>query len=300
MHTKWIEDFLALGDTLSFSRASEIRNVTQPALSRRIQALEAWLDVALVDRSTHPFTLTPAGRLFREKSPEILQSLTELKAMLHEAPPGAERFLKITASHSLASSFLPEWLHAMHQKVGRFNSRVGSTDERDAIGQLVARETDLALFYYHPQAPVLLDAAQYDARVLGRESMVPVCAPDAAGRPLHPLPGSPAHPVRFLSYAGDTFMHRVVGIILAHNTDSSHLQPCYETAVSLLLRKMAQLGHGMAWLPESLVAEDLAAGRLVPAGAEPWQTRIEIRACRARDNDNPLLRQLWTELTDGQ
>lgn len=300
MHTKWIEDFLALGAPISFSRAAEIRNVTQPALSRRIQALETWLDVTLVDRTTHPFLLTPAGRLFREKSPEILQALTELQAMLHQAHPAAERFLKITASHALASSFLPAWLHAMHQKAGRFNSRVGSTDERDVIHQLVARETDLALFYCHPLAPVLLDAMQYDVRVLGCESMVPVCAPDATGRPRHPLPGNPTHPVRFLSYAGNSFMYRVVGSILAHNADCCHLTPCYETSASLLLRKMALLGHGMAWLPESLVAEDLAAGRLVPAGAPSWQARIEIRACRARDNDNPLLQQLWTELIDGQ
>jgi LysR family transcriptional regulator, hypochlorite-specific transcription factor HypT len=297
MHIKWIEDFIALADTLSFSRASEIRNITQPALSRRIQALEEWLDAALVDRSTHPFTLTRAGQLFYEKAPDILQSLAQLKHMLHEDNPGTERFLKITSSHSLASSFLPMWLHTMHQKIGSFNSRVGSTDVREAIASLAAHDTDLVLCYYHPQAPVMLDALQYDFLTLGRETMLPVCAPADSGKPLYALPGRPAHPVRFLSYSDETFMHRVVNIILARNQEPCFLAASYETAVSLLLRKMAQLGHGMAWLPESLVREDLVSKRLVLAGDERWMTEIEIRAYRARANNNPLLQQLWTILT---
>lgn len=297
MHTKWIEDFIALADTLSFSRAAEIRNITQPALSRRIQSLEEWLDAALVDRSTHPFTLTRAGQLCYEKAPDILLSLQQLKKILHEDAPSAERFLKITSSHALASSFLPLWLHTMHQKIGSFNSRVGSTDVREALAALAGHDTDLVLCYYHPQAPILLDAEQYDFLTLGRETMLPVCAPNAAGLPQHALPGSAAHPVRFLRYADDTFLHRVVQVILARNPVPCHLASCYETAVSLLLRKMAQLGHGLAWLPESLVQEDLQSGRLVRAGDAQWVTSIEIRAYRARENSNPLLQQLWTVLT---
>lgn len=43
MELKWLEDFTALANTLSFSRAAEVRNVTQSAFSRRIKQLEMWL-----------------------------------------------------------------------------------------------------------------------------------------------------------------------------------------------------------------------------------------------------------------
>jgi LysR family transcriptional regulator, hypochlorite-specific transcription factor HypT len=297
MHTKWIEDFLALGSTLSFSRASEMRSITQPALSRRIQALEEWLDVELVDRSRHPFSLSRAGKLFYEKAPDILLSLEQLKNALHDDLPYTERFLKITASHSLASSFLPEWLHAMHQRVGNFNSRVSSTDVSAAITSLAANDADILLCYYHPQVPLLLDALQFDYLTLGKESMLPVSAPDGAGKPMFELPGRGGHPVHYLSYSDDTFMYRVVNVILSKNQQPCFLTPCYETAVSLLLRKMAQLGHGMTWLPESLVREDLVSARLVRAGAEGWCTDIEIRAYRAKESNNPLLQQIWSTLS---
>ena len=41
MHIKWLEDFITLAQTRSFSRAAELRHVTHPAFGRRIRALEA-------------------------------------------------------------------------------------------------------------------------------------------------------------------------------------------------------------------------------------------------------------------
>ena len=51
VETKWLEDFVSLAETRSFSRSAQLRHVTQPAFSRRIQALEAWVGVDLVDLS---------------------------------------------------------------------------------------------------------------------------------------------------------------------------------------------------------------------------------------------------------
>src|SRR3546814_7081942 len=53
MELKWLEDFVSLANTGNFSRSAEERNVTQPAFSRRIKALELWLGAPLVDRSTY-------------------------------------------------------------------------------------------------------------------------------------------------------------------------------------------------------------------------------------------------------
>ena len=47
MELIWLEDFLMLADTLNFSRAAELRHVTQPAFSRRIRALEGWVGADL-------------------------------------------------------------------------------------------------------------------------------------------------------------------------------------------------------------------------------------------------------------
>ena len=75
MEMAWLEDFLAILECGGFSRAAERRNVTQPALSRRVRALEQWVGTPLFDRSTHAVTLTPAGQRFRETAEDLLRRL---------------------------------------------------------------------------------------------------------------------------------------------------------------------------------------------------------------------------------
>ena len=57
MDIMWLEDFIKLADEGNFSRAAEARNLTQPAFSRRIRALEDWVGATLVDRDTHRIAL---------------------------------------------------------------------------------------------------------------------------------------------------------------------------------------------------------------------------------------------------
>lgn len=82
MDTKWLEDFVSLAETRSFSRSAQLRYVTQPAFSRRIRSLEAWAGVKLVDRSSYPTRLTPAGAAFYAQTLEILLSLQSSRAQL--------------------------------------------------------------------------------------------------------------------------------------------------------------------------------------------------------------------------
>jgi hypothetical protein len=56
MDIMWLEDFIKLADEGNFSRAAEARNLTQPAFSRRIRALEEWVGATLVDRDTIRFS----------------------------------------------------------------------------------------------------------------------------------------------------------------------------------------------------------------------------------------------------
>ena len=82
METKWLEDFVSLAETRSFSRSAQLRHVTQPAFSRRIQSLEAWAGTDLVDRSSYPTRLTPAGQTLYEQAVEMLQALTLTSASI--------------------------------------------------------------------------------------------------------------------------------------------------------------------------------------------------------------------------
>ncbi|MGY8863563.1 MAG: LysR family transcriptional regulator, partial [Pseudomonadales bacterium] len=61
MELKWLEDFLALIEEKSLTRAAVRRHVTQPAYTRRIKQLEEWLGVEIVNRTTKPVHIRPIG-----------------------------------------------------------------------------------------------------------------------------------------------------------------------------------------------------------------------------------------------
>jgi DNA-binding transcriptional LysR family regulator len=82
MDTKWLEDFVSLAKTRSFSRSAQLRHLTQPAFSRRLRSLQAWAGVALVDRSSYPTRLTAAGTQLHAQAQDILQNLYHCRAQL--------------------------------------------------------------------------------------------------------------------------------------------------------------------------------------------------------------------------
>jgi DNA-binding transcriptional LysR family regulator len=67
--------FAAVAASRSFTRAAEQLFITQPALTRTIRQLESLLGAALVDRNTHPVSLTPAGEEFLPYASRILSDL---------------------------------------------------------------------------------------------------------------------------------------------------------------------------------------------------------------------------------
>jgi len=111
----WLEDFLALVDSGNFSRAAELRHVTQPAFSRRIRALEDWVGVDLFERDSHPVTLTEAGHRFRPVAEELLRRLLQGREEARQADHNAAAKLKFAVTHALLLKFLFRlaWLEPM-------------------------------------------------------------------------------------------------------------------------------------------------------------------------------------------
>jgi DNA-binding transcriptional LysR family regulator len=296
MQLKWIDDLLAVAETKSFSRAADLRCITQSALSRRVRSLEEWVGVELVNRGTYPVQLTTAGRTFCDQGREALATLLELRATLRQESRMPGQSLSVTAGHTLSMTFLPKWLKQFQVRNGAFNARVVAANVHQAVIALAEGGCDLTIAYHHPQAAVLLDSDKFASLTLGQDAFVPICAPDAQGRPLYRLPGTAKAPIPHLAYTDATFLGRVVDAILAAAPQPYHLSARYEADMAVLLMQMAKEGYGVAWLPLSAVAEELAQGRLVEAGGAAWTTTLDIRFYRALANANPALGRFWSAL----
>ena len=287
METKWLEDFVSLAETRSFSRSAQLRHVTQPAFSRRIQALEAWAGTDLVDRSAYPTRLTPAGETLYAQSLEILQALQATRAMVR-GQAAAQDVIDFATPHTLAFTFFPSWVSGLRESFGPIKSRLIALNVHDAVMRLVEGGCDLLIAYHHESQPLPLDADRYDMVSLGQEVLAPYCKPDPQGQPLFSLPGRPGQPLPYLGYAPGAYLGQVTELLLKRSAASIHLDRVYETDMAEGLKVMAVEGHGVAFLPASAVQREVASGQLVPvagAGASEWadlSVTLDIRAYREK------------------
>jgi LysR family transcriptional regulator, hypochlorite-specific transcription factor HypT len=281
METKWLEDFISLAETRSFSRSAQLRHVTQPAFSRRIQSLESWAGTDLVDRSSYPTRLTPAGETLQALALEMLQNLQSTRAMLRGHSAAAHDVIEFAVPHSLAFTFFPAWVTSLREKFGPIKSRLIALNVHDAVLRLVEASCDLLIAYYHPSEPLQLDAQRYEFVSLGTEIIAPYAKADAAGEALFKLPGRAASPLPYLGYAPGAYLGRVVELILKQSPVAHHLDRVYETDMAEGLKAMALEGHGIAFLPQSAVKKELRAKKLAVAG-EGLEMAMDIRAYREK------------------
>ncbi len=303
METKWLEDFVSLAETRSFSRSAQLRHVTQPAFSRRIQALEAWAGTDLVDRSSYPTRLTPAGETLYAQSLEMLQALQSTRAMLRGHSAAGQDVIEFAVPHTLAFTFFPAWVSSLREKFGPIKSRLIALNVHDAVMRLVEGGCDIFIGYHHASQPFQLDADRYEMVTLGEEVLAPYCKPDSEGQPMFKLPGRAGQPLPYLGYAPGAYLGRVTDLILKQSATAIHLDRVYETDMAEGLKVMALEGHGVAFLPNSAVKKELKSRRLVnaaPAGMDGLEMTMDVRAYRekpvGKEAPKGTAQALWTYL----
>jgi DNA-binding transcriptional LysR family regulator len=303
METKWLEDFVSLAETRSFSRSATLRHVTQPAFSRRIQALEAWAGTDLVDRSSYPTRLTLAGETLYAQSLEMLQALQSTRAMLRGHATVGEDVIEFAVPHSLAFTFFPAWVTRLREDFGFIKSRLIALNVHDAVMRLVEGNCDLLIAFHHPSQPYQLDADRYEMVSLGQEVLAPYVRPNADGEPLYRLPGRAGQLLPYLGYAPGAYLGRLVDLLLKQSRTAIHLDRVYETDMAEGLKAMAMEGHGIAFLPLSAVKKELRAKKLVSAmnaDTPELELKLDIRAYRekplGKEAAKSSAQALWTYL----
>jgi LysR family transcriptional regulator, hypochlorite-specific transcription factor HypT len=271
MDIKWLEDFITLAEVKSFSKAAALRHSSQPAFSRRIQALEAWTGSHLIDRTNYPTQLTAAGLLFYEQALGILSKAHRARNMLRH---GESNFIQFAVPHSLSLNFFPKWLYLIQAHLGSMNSRLKAINVHDGVLMLLEGGCDLLMSYHHAQHPIGLNQNQYAYACLDKEYFAPYSKADWRGAPLHHISNQPYTfntkknklNLPFLAYSSSAYLGRITEY-LTHDLAkySIYLDKCYETDMAEALKYMAIEGHGIAFLPKRSIEQELAQGILVRA-----------------------------------
>ena len=294
MELKWLEDFVSLANTHSFRLSAEQRNISQPAFSRRINALESWLGTSLIDRSTYPTTLTKNGQAFRELAEQALILFQKAREDVRSHERRARAQISFAALHTIALTFFPKWMTAWRAFLGPLTTRINPGNFHDCVQSLVDGNCDFLLSYSHESIPVLLDPQVYPSIKLAEDTFMPVSGTDRRRRPLFRHDAKKTKEIPWLTYTSDSYLWRVEEHILAREKPALPLSAICENPMGESLKVMALEGHGVAWLLESSILEELDDKRLVPFGPQRLRMTFDIRMYRAIQNTRPHLMQFWS------
>ena len=117
MNTTQLECFLAVADTLSFARASEIMNITQPAVTQQIHALEQELGTRLFNRTTRSVSLTDDGLMFINDARGIVGIATRARQRFRETQEDESTDLLIGLHSPAETLLIADALYRMQQKL---------------------------------------------------------------------------------------------------------------------------------------------------------------------------------------
>lgn len=274
-----LTSFVEIARVGNLSRAAEALYVTQPALTARLQALERELGGSLFVRTRRGMRLTQAGKAFLPYAVRALETVAEGRRLVSEIEQGVAGELAIGAAPAVSTYVLPALLKEFRDghPGARLKVRTGHSEEVLEMVLLGQVEVGLTRDLHH--AEIVGEPVYEDELVL------------VANRD-HPF--------------GERVVIRIEDIgdeqlILFDRTSSYHeltnalfraagVEPAGVMELDNIdaAKKMVLQGLGVALLPQTAVAAELAAGSLravVIAGAEP--VRRQIVAIRRRDAGPP-------------
>lgn len=142
MNIRHLEHFLAVAETGSFSRAAEKLHLTQSALSRSIQSLEAEVGGKLLDRIGKRNEVTPLGRQMMDRARRIVLEASELKRGVELMRLSNAGTMRVGLGSGPGALLMTPLMCHMAQRYPQVLVRVVRGPTQLQLGQLRARQLD--------------------------------------------------------------------------------------------------------------------------------------------------------------
>jgi DNA-binding transcriptional LysR family regulator len=160
MNINQLETLLTISKTMSFRKAGEILNLTQPAVSAQIKSLEDEFGTILIDRN-QPVTLTDSGRLFLEHAERILRTVDDLKQRLDDLYHTPQGHIHIGTTTSIAMQILPRVLSYFQDQFPLIKTTIHSMTSSQIMNSVENGQVDIGIAYLFEKNPALETSVLY-------------------------------------------------------------------------------------------------------------------------------------------
>jgi DNA-binding transcriptional LysR family regulator len=160
MNINQLETLVAISKTMSFRKAGELMNLTQPAVSAQIKSLEEEFMTVLIDRS-QPVTLTDSGVVFLQHAERILKIVEELKQRLSDLNHTPQGHIHLGTTTSIAIQILPRVLSYFQDQFPLIKTTIHSMTSSQIMTSVENGLIDIGITYLFEKNPALETSLLY-------------------------------------------------------------------------------------------------------------------------------------------
>jgi DNA-binding transcriptional LysR family regulator len=245
-----IEEFVALGQSESFTAAANRLGVSASHISRRINSLEERLGVRLVNRTTRVVRLTDAGFEYFAKCADILSQMEEANASLSAESVGLEGKIKVSAGGDYAERYVSPSLARFAKQHPKLEIEI---DFNPKNINLVDEGIDFAVRYG------LLSDSSLVARKLTERNLIAAASPDYIEEY-----GLPSHPSELVAHRCIVSVNSNWQFVENNKTLVIKVPTTMRSNSAASLVASCLTGLGIVYLPETTLRDRINSGELIP------------------------------------
>lgn len=137
--------FHLVAEYRSFTKAAQVAGLTQSAVTRQVQGMEASLGLELFERTTRTVELTPAGRALWREATRLIGDIDQTLRSFREEFAGAKKVIRVGVSRSVGLAYLPGFFHANLRRFPQVGYRVSYEPSSDILDRLERNELDVGV-----------------------------------------------------------------------------------------------------------------------------------------------------------
>ncbi|MGO0121665.1 selenium metabolism-associated LysR family transcriptional regulator [Desulfothermobacter acidiphilus] len=155
MKLSWLQTFVLVAEKRSFSIAARELDLTQPAVSKHIAMLEAYLETKLIDRDQRQLVLTEAGEILLPYARSVIQTLNEAEKAVKTHAEQIKGAFDIGASTIPGHYVLPQLIRRFREKYPQVRINLQIADTEKVQQQVLEQKFCLGAVGAPPEFPTL-------------------------------------------------------------------------------------------------------------------------------------------------
>ncbi len=250
MQIESLKVFCDLSETESFTKAAQINQITQSAVSQQISSLERLFKSLLIERSKKKFRLTREGQVLYDYSKQIIQTYDSLHNKLQEIKDIISGTIRVATIYSVGLHDLPPYIKKFLKSYPTVNVHVEYRRANQVYEDVLGNVVDLGLVAY-PMRDAKLEIVP-----LRKDKLVLICHPQ------HPLAKSKNIKLKeisgqkFIAFEPDIPTRKAIDKILRDH--SVQVQTMMEFDNVETVKRAVEIDAGISIVPLSTVLQEVA------------------------------------------